>query len=80
MRISRKDILVNGLNNIYAERVKYVEKFTIITYLEPDIMIARSVLEEWENQGYIRIIKSIELCEPMEDCIELLSMIPSVCR
>lgn len=70
-----KKALASGLDNLYADRVRIVERFTILTYSESTEIETQEMLEEWQSSGFIKIIKPVSECEKMEPCIELLSFI-----
>jgi hypothetical protein len=67
--------LMNILNGLYADRVGFVEKRTILIYADDDIDLAVKCLKKWEQQGALRIIKDLDSSGEGDDCIELLSFI-----
>ena len=70
-----KEALASILDNLYADRVENVEKFTIMTYSKASDQEAQEILNEWAQAGYIEIIKPLSECEKMEPCIRLVSFI-----
>ena len=72
----RKNVLASGLDNLYADRVDCVSKFTIMTYsMTSNEDEVQAQLNEWAEAGYIEIIEPLAKCEKMEPCIKLLAWI-----
>jgi hypothetical protein len=71
----RSDILASGLDNLYADRVDFVEKFTIMTYGRDSEEEIQKQLNAWAKAGFLRILKPLIECADMEPCVKLLSFI-----
>jgi hypothetical protein len=68
--------LKNALNGLYADRVGFVSKESILTYSFGDLELAVTLLRKWEKQGALRILDNFNSADEEDDCIELLSFIP----
>ena len=72
----RADVLASGLDNLYANRAYEIFKKDVATYSKTENLNAIQIqLFEWQNQGYIEILKPLEDCEELEPCIKLLKFI-----
>jgi len=61
---------------MFADRIKEAYKQTVMTYSKTSDEVAVQLqLNEWEKNGYIKIIKPLAECEDMEPCIKLLGWI-----
>ncbi len=59
----RVDVLASGFDNLYADRAYYIFKADILTYSMTDkLSDVTKQLEEWQAQGFIKIIKPIDKC------------------
>ena len=65
--------LENALENLYADRVRFVSSNTIRTYAECDDTLITSWLGQWESDGRIRVLKRLSVANDTEKCVELLS-------
>lgn len=70
-----EEILKSGLNNLYADRVYSVDRFTILTYAGGDVISAKSLLEKWADRKYVRILKDINTADNKDICIEIVKWI-----
>ena len=49
----RTKSLASGLDNLYADRIRFVEKFTIMVYSGGSESEIQVLLNEWASKGYI---------------------------
>lgn len=62
---------------MYYDRITEVSKGTILVYSRSNDEIKIShKLREWENAGYLTVLKPIHDCMDQEACIRLLGPVP----
>jgi hypothetical protein len=73
----RNDILAAACTNMYCDRLTDIFKIDVITYSRTEnINEIQNLLNRWENEGYLQILKPIKDCANREPCIRLLKIIP----
>lgn len=72
-----KKLLISGLNQLYYERAYSVDLTTLLVYSKGEIRDVESFLKECSELGLLEIVKSVMEAEGQENCIKLISPIPS---
>jgi len=70
-----KMALASVLDDLFAERVRQVVKSTIIIYSKMSELEAQKILDQWEEKGFLKVIKPLSLCKSEEHVVELISFI-----
>ena len=72
-----KKLLISGLNRLYSDRVNYVDRHTILVYSKGDDIDVGLFLQECVGLGLLEIVKPIMEAADQDNCIRLISQIPS---
>lgn len=72
-----KKLLISGLNQLYSDRVDYVDRHTILVYSGDNVKDVDLFLQECVGLGLLEIVKPIMEAEEQDNCIKLISPIPS---
>lgn len=68
-------LLARTLSDFAGEGYAYVPMWGVATGGEFDWPEIRRKLTEWEEKGFLKIIKDPEICDKDEFCIEMLNFI-----
>jgi hypothetical protein len=62
---------------MYYDRLTDIFRFDVIVYSRTDnLEEIQKQLNEWENAGYLTVLKPIHDCMDQEACIRLLGPVP----
>lgn len=64
-----------GINRILEGGVQKIKAVHITTYSHGDIEVIDNSLKEWQERGYLRILKPYQDCSPEEHCVEMIKFI-----
>jgi hypothetical protein len=65
-----------GMNRILDDGGRMIKRSTVVTFGGPQWSTIKAALQDWENKGYLRVIKDPEFAGDHEDCVEMIARIP----
>ena len=68
-------ILKNGLNGCLDNMFREIPRKTIRVYGEDNWPQVNALLKEWEDKGYLKILRNPETALDDEVCVEMLAYI-----